>query len=120
MPRAKSFEHIPGFAINVLARLEAKKQVKEHLRAQGIRLTYPAREIVRATKRYLEAHPELYEEAMATAWALAAKDQQGRINAVLFDDDRRGWRKLRRPVSLSDNAKSATENTREKAQLVSD
>jgi len=37
MPRAKSFEHIPGFAINVLARLEAKKAVKEHLRAQGTR-----------------------------------------------------------------------------------
>ena len=121
MPRAKSFEHIPGFAINVLARLEAKKAVKEQLRARGIRLTYvPAREIVARTKAHLEAHPELYEEAMATAWALAAKDQQGRINAVLFDDDRRGWRKLRRPVSLSDNAKSATENTREKAQLVSD
>jgi hypothetical protein len=34
---------------------------------------------------------------MATAWAIAAKDQQGRINAVLFDDDRRGWRKPRRP-----------------------
>ena len=50
------------------------------------------------TKAYLAAHPELYETAMATAWAIAAKDQQGRINAVLFDDDRRGWRKPRRHV----------------------
>ena len=64
MPRAKSFEHILGFAINVLARLEAKKQVKEHLRAQGIRLTYPAREIVARTKAHLQAHPELYEQAL--------------------------------------------------------
>jgi hypothetical protein len=71
MPRAKSFQHIPGFAINVLARFEAKKQVKEQLRAQGIRLTYvPAREIVAQTKRYLEAHPELYEQALQRAWQM--------------------------------------------------
>jgi hypothetical protein len=57
--------------MNVLARLEAKKQVKEQLRAQGIRLTYvPAREIVAQTKRYLEAHPELYEQALQRAWEM--------------------------------------------------
>jgi hypothetical protein len=90
MPRAKSFEHIPGFAINVLARLEAKKQVKEHLRAQGIRLTYvPAREIVAQTKRYLEAHPELYEEALQRAWEMG----------------------VCRPVNESDNLTRATEIT---------
>ena len=62
MPRAKSFEHIPGFAINVLARLEAKKQVKEHLRAQAFALRMsPAREM---TKAHLQAHPELYEQAL--------------------------------------------------------
>ena len=43
MPRAKSFEHLGAVAVNVLARLEAKKQVKEHLRQQGIRLTYVPR-----------------------------------------------------------------------------
>jgi hypothetical protein len=60
MPRAKQFQHLGAVAVNVLARLEAKKQVKEQLRAQGIRLTYvPAREIVAQTKAHLEAHPEL-------------------------------------------------------------
>ena len=77
MPRAKSFEHIPGFAINVLARLEAKKQVKEHLRAQGIRLTYvPAREIVAQAKAHLEAHPELYEQALQRAWEMGVCSRQ--------------------------------------------
>ena len=90
MPRAKSFEHIPGFAINVLARLEAKKAVKEQLRARGIRLTYvPAREIVARTKAHLEAHPELYEQALQRAWQMG----------------------VCRPVSGTDNAKTATEIT---------
>ena len=74
MPRAKSFEHIPGFAINVLARLEAKKAVKEQLRARGIRLTYvPAREIVARTKAHLEAHPELYGQALQRAWEMGVR-----------------------------------------------
>jgi len=65
MARANQFQHLGAVAVNVLARLDAKKQVKEQLRAQGIRLTYvPAREIVAQTRRYLEAHPELYERAM--------------------------------------------------------
>jgi len=63
MARANQFQHLGAVAVNVLARLDAKKQVKEHLRAQGIRLTYvPACEIVAQTKQYLEAHPELYEQ----------------------------------------------------------
>ena len=99
MPRAKQFQHLGAVAVNVLARLEAKKAVKEQLRAQGICLTYvPAREIVAQTKRYLEAHPELYEQALQRAWQMG----------------------VCRPVSLSDNAKTATENTTEKLQLVSD
>ena len=90
MPRAKSFEHLGAVAVNVLARLEAKKQVKEHLRQQGIRLTYvPAREIVAQTKRYLEAHPELYEEALQRAWEMG----------------------VCRPVNESDNLTRATEIT---------
>jgi hypothetical protein len=67
-------------------------------------------ELLRQASEYLAQHPELYEQALAIAWELSARDHQGRINAVLFDDDRRGWRKHRRPVSLSDNAKTATEN----------
>jgi hypothetical protein len=41
MPRAKQFQHLGAVAVNVLARLEAKKQVKEQLRAQGIRRPSP-------------------------------------------------------------------------------
>ena|SRR5215467_3089422 len=71
MARANQFQHLDALAVNVLARLEAKKAVKEHLRAQGIRLSYvPARAIVARTKRYLEAHPELYEEALQRAWQM--------------------------------------------------
>ena len=89
MARANQFQHLGAVAVNVLARLEAKKQVKEQLRAQGICLTYvPAREIVAQTKRYLEAHPELYEEALQRAWEMG----------------------VCRPVPQSDNAKSAPDN----------
>jgi hypothetical protein len=109
---ANQFQHISGVAVKVLARLAARKAVKEQLRQQGVRGVVSHREIVRASNAYLAANPRLYEEALATAWAMAAKDQQGRINAVLFDDDRRGFRKPRRPVSGTDNAKTASENAR--------
>jgi len=36
MPRAKSFEHLGAVAVNVLARSEAKKQVKEQLRGWAV------------------------------------------------------------------------------------
>ena len=89
MARAKQFQHLGTLAVNVLARLEARKQVKEHLRAQGIRLTYvPAREIVAQTKAHLKAHPELYEQALQRAWEMG----------------------LCRPVSGTDNAKTGTDN----------
>jgi hypothetical protein len=84
---ANQFQHISGVAVKVLARLAAKKVVKEQLRQQGVRGVVPHREIVARTKEYLGTHPELYEQALASAWAMAAaQDQQGRINAVLFDD----------------------------------
>jgi hypothetical protein len=87
---AKQFQHLGAVAVNVLARLEAKKAVKEHMRAQGIRLTYvPAREMVARTKAHLEAHPELYEQALQRAWQMG----------------------VCRPVSGTDNAKTATEIT---------
>ena len=36
---AKAFEHISIVAINVLARLAARRAVQEQLRAQGVRVT---------------------------------------------------------------------------------
>jgi hypothetical protein len=89
MARAKQFQHLGPLAVNVLARQAARKAVKEHLRAQGIRLTYvPHRQIVRQTKAHLEAHPELYEQALQRAWEMG----------------------VCRPVPQSDNAKSAPDN----------
>ena len=107
---AEPFQPIGALAINVLAKCAAKKAVVEQLRASGNRAVVPHREIVRQTRAYLAAHPELHEQALATAWELSVRDQQGRLNAVLFDDDRRGWRRPRRSVSVSDNAKTGTDN----------
>ena len=114
---AKSFQHIGPAAINVLARLEARKAAKEQFRQQGIKY-YRHVELLRQASEYLAQHPELYEVALARAWEMGM-DRERIANAV-FDDDRRVWRKPRLPVHESDNAKSGTENTTEKAQLVGD
>jgi hypothetical protein len=46
------------------ARFNARNIVKEHLRAQGIKLSHvDVREITEAAHRYLAAHPELLAEA---------------------------------------------------------
>jgi len=68
MARAKSFSHIGNHAINVLARLAAKKAVQEQLRADGVRVTLvkPA-EISAKAQVYLADHPELYQEALERA-----------------------------------------------------
>jgi hypothetical protein len=116
---AEPFKPIGALAINVLAKCAAKKAVIEQLRASNTKLV-PHREIVWQTKAYLAEHPELQEQALATAWELSVRDQSGRINAAIFDDDRKGWRKPRRPVLQTDNDARGTENTTEKMQLVSD
>jgi len=57
--------------LGLLARLAAKKAVTEQLRAKGVRVTLvPHREIVVQTKAHLEAHPELYEQALQRAWQM--------------------------------------------------
>ena len=62
------FQPIGAVAINVLARVAAKKAVQEQLKAQGVRVTLvkPA-EIAAQAKAYLEANPHLYEEAIQRA-----------------------------------------------------
>ena len=95
---AEPFQHISGAAVKVLARIAARKAVKAEIRASGNRALVPPGEILARTNAYLANNPQLYEQAMAQAWALAAKDHQGRLNAVLFDDYRRGKRKPRRSV----------------------
>jgi hypothetical protein len=79
MPRAKQFQHLGAVAVNVLARLEAKKAVKEQLRASGNRRLVPHREIVAQSNAYLANNPQLYEQALATAWELSIRDRQGRF-----------------------------------------
>jgi hypothetical protein len=111
-------EHISSVAVRVIARVLAKKA--ESLRAQGIRQVFVRQSAVSA---HLEAHPELYEQALAQAWELAVKSQSARINAAIFDDDRRGsWRKPRprRPVYTSDHAKTPTDNISKIVQPVGD
>ena len=67
MARANQFQHLGTLAVNVLARQAARKAVKEHLRASGNRRLVPHREIVAQAKAHLEAHPELYEQALQRA-----------------------------------------------------
>jgi hypothetical protein len=68
MRKAKSFSHIGIGAINVLARLAARKAVQDELRSQGVRVTLvrPA-DIAEKAKAYLEANPHLYVEARQRA-----------------------------------------------------
>jgi hypothetical protein len=88
MTKANAFQQLGASAIEVLARLEAKKQVKEHLRAQGIRLTYvPARQIVARTKAHLQAHPELYEQALQRAWEMGVSRKASRSSTCVTIDD---------------------------------
>jgi hypothetical protein len=90
----KSFQHIGPAAIKILARLEARKAAKEQFRQQGIRY-YKHVELLRQAAEYLAAHPELYEVALARAWQMGMDRE--RVNAAVFDDDRRVWRKPRPP-----------------------
>jgi hypothetical protein len=96
---SEPFQPIGALAINVLAKCAAKKAVVEQLRSSGNRAIVPHREIVRQTRAYLAEHPELQEQALATAWELSIRDQQGRLNAALFDDGR-GRRRPSRSVLL--------------------
>jgi hypothetical protein len=117
MTKAKAFQSIGHHAINVLARLEARKAAKEQFRQRGIR-DYRHVELLRQASEYLAQHPELFEVALARAWQMGMDHE--RIANAVFDDDRRVWRKPRLPVSQSDHDKTGTENTTEKAQLVGD
>ena len=62
------FKLVGTHAVNVLARLAAKRAVQDELRSEGIRVTLvkPA-DIAAQAKVYLEQHPELYQEALERA-----------------------------------------------------
>jgi hypothetical protein len=85
-----TFQPISASAVHVLARMAARKAVQEELRDQGVRvsLVRPAEISVRA-QAYLQAHPELYREALERAQRLG-----------MYEKVRR------RPVYQTDSAKS--------------
>jgi hypothetical protein len=65
---AKHFQPLGTVAIKVLARLAARKAIKEQLRADGVRVTLvPAYEIEQRARAYLDANPCLYKEALERA-----------------------------------------------------
>jgi hypothetical protein len=74
-----TFQPISASAVYVLARLAAKKAVKEQLRAEGRRLTLvlPA-EINAKANEYLALHQELYVEARERAHRLGMLDKPKR------------------------------------------
>jgi len=74
--------------------IAARKAVKERLRQQGVKF-YKHADMLRQASEYLDQHPELYEQALARAWEMGVMEQSERLNAALFDDDRR---KARAPV----------------------
>ena len=98
-------------AVKVLARLSARNAIKQQLRDQGVRVTLvPVHEIEEKAKEYLANHPELYVQARERARKMGWVDEQ---QHVLVTPD---WWGNRRPVTQTDNAKMATENTSELVQ----
>jgi len=62
-------------AVMTLARLAAKRAVQEQLRTQGVRVSLvPFAEILRQAKEYLDAHPELYQQALERAKRMGYAD----------------------------------------------
>jgi hypothetical protein len=122
---AKSFKPIGTHAVNILARLAARNEVKQQLRDQGLRPSSvkPA-EISERANAYLDANPSLYEEALQRAWKLGLLKQADRIEQTVFDDERRNprlvpdWRRgalfktfANPPVATTDQCQSGTDKS---------
>ena len=84
-----TFQPISAQAVFILARLAAKKAVKEKMRDEGRRLTlvYPA-EITAKAAEYLSAHPELFVEARERARRMGMFEKSQRKSAVPLLNDR--------------------------------
>jgi hypothetical protein len=96
------FQHLDAAAAMVLARQAAIRLVKDRLAREGQRVhSVPARDIQIAADALLRQRPELIEQA---AERVAAHPE--------WLPKQRG----RRPVSVSGNARSGTDNAGEKAQ----
>ena len=79
MAQANSLSPIGISAVKVLARLAAKKAVQAKLRDQGVRVSvFPYAELMRQAREYLEAHPELYQQALERAQRMTAEGVFGK------------------------------------------
>jgi hypothetical protein len=74
-----TFQSISASAVHVLARLAARKAVKDQLRADGVRVSLvgPA-EISAKAQVYLADHPELYREALERAQLMGMYEKRRR------------------------------------------
>jgi hypothetical protein len=73
----ETFRPISHFAVNVLARLAARRAVTAELREQGVRVTLVKPAIINAkATEYLAQHPELYERAYETAQKLGMYERK--------------------------------------------
>jgi hypothetical protein len=74
-----TFQPISASAVHVLARLAARKAVKEQLRADGVRPTLvKLAEISAKAQAYLSQHPELYRQALERAQRLGMYEKPKR------------------------------------------
>jgi hypothetical protein len=80
-----TFLPISASAVQVLARLSAKKAIVEQLRSEGRRemLVLPA-EINAKVRAYLQAHPELYQHALERAQRLGLYDKPKRRKSAVM------------------------------------
>ena len=81
LPRSRldTFQPISASAVHVLARLAARKAVKEQLRDAGVRVTLvPTRDITMQANEYLALHPELFDEARECAARLGLYEKPKR------------------------------------------
>jgi hypothetical protein len=77
------FQKISVHAVNVLARLAAKRQIKAQLAGEGRRLSMVRHsEIMEKARAYLEANPKLYDEAKALAQRLGMWAKPSRRRGV--------------------------------------
>ena len=76
---ADAFQHISVSAINVLACLAARNEVKQQMRDAGVRVTLvPPAEITVQANEYLTLHPELIDEARERAQRLGLHEKPRR------------------------------------------
>ena len=75
----QTLQPISASAVHVLARLAARRAVTHELKAQGVRVTLvrPA-EISARAQVYLQAHPELYQQALERAKRMTAEGVFGK------------------------------------------